>query len=196
MNNNIDKYDDLDIELQDIEQMLGPKCEFRASESLKDEVMNKARLAAKPRRTIRLWPWVAAACVAGVIALFLLPPKTTDSDDVGGKPLVAKVEKEYVQQPVKEEQPVVAEVPETETNKTQKRAKQHHPASTSDLGTSTEENEPEESPVQMSEETRMELLMAYLSSPNQEMQREIDPEEEVKQLRLRGERMLSQIDIK
>lgn len=196
MNHDIDNYDDLDLELQDIEQMLAPKCEFHASESLKTEVLDKARQAAKPRRTVRLWPWVAAACVAGVIALFLLPPKTTDSDDVGGKPLVAKVEEEYVQQPVKEEQPVVVEVPETETSKTQKRARPHHPASTSDLGTSTEEHEPEESPVQMSEETQMELLMAYLSTPNQEMQREIDPEEEVKQLRLRGERMLNQIDIK
>ena len=196
MNHDIDNYDDLYLELQDIEQMLAPKCEFHASESLKTEVLDKARQSAKPRRTVRLWPWVAAACVAGVIALFLLPPEATDSNDVGGKLLVTKVEKKTIQQPVKDEQPVVAEVAETETSKKQKRTNVHPPETTPNLGTPTEEHEPEESPVQMSEETQMELLMAYLSTPNQEMQREIDPEEEVKQLRLRGERMLNQIDIK
>ena len=196
MNHDIDKYDDLDLELQDIEQMLASKCEFHASESLKAEVLDKARLAAKPRRTVRLWPWVAAACVAGVIALFLLPPQATETNEIGSKPLTAKVEEKPVQKQIKEEQPVVAEVAEPETSKTQKRARPHHPEATSNSGTPTEENEPEESPVQMSEETQMELLMAYLSTPSQEMQREIDPEEEVKQLRLRGERMLSQINIK
>lgn len=196
MNNNIDKYDDLDIELQDIEQMLGPKCEFRASESLKDEVMNKARLAAKPRRTIRLWPWAVAACAVGVIALFLLPPQATETNEIGSKPLTAKVGEKPVQKQVKEELPVVADEAESETSQTEKQAKVHQPSSTSDLGNPAEETEQEKCPVQMSEETRMELLMAYLSTSNQEMQREIDPEEEVKQLRLRGERMLSQIDIK
>ena len=33
----------------------------------------------RPKRTIRLWPYVAAACVAGALFLFLTPPK----DEVG-----------------------------------------------------------------------------------------------------------------
>jgi len=32
----------------------------------------------KPRRRLRLWPLAAAACVAGIIAIFLAPPRTTD----------------------------------------------------------------------------------------------------------------------
>ena len=30
----------------------------------------------KPRRRLRLWPLAAAACVAGIIAIFLAPPRT------------------------------------------------------------------------------------------------------------------------
>lgn len=34
---------------------------------------------AKPTRTIRMWPWAAAACVAGVLIMFLMPPRIEDS---------------------------------------------------------------------------------------------------------------------
>ena len=32
----------------------------------------------KPRRRLRLWPLAAAACVAGIIAIFLAPPRTSE----------------------------------------------------------------------------------------------------------------------
>ena len=32
---------------------------------------------AKPQRRRMLWPWIAAACVAGVIAVYLTPPKAS-----------------------------------------------------------------------------------------------------------------------
>ena len=62
-------------EFEDIEQMLKPQCEFKASETLKEEVMTQAREEVKPHRPLRLWPWLAAACVAGVALLLLTPPK-------------------------------------------------------------------------------------------------------------------------
>ena len=34
---------------------------------------------AKPQRRRMLWPWIAAACVAAVIAVYLTPPKDTTS---------------------------------------------------------------------------------------------------------------------
>ena len=37
----------------------------------------------------RLWPWLAAACVAGILVVLLMPPKET----IGEKETVAKVEK-------------------------------------------------------------------------------------------------------
>lgn len=33
--------------------------------------------SAKPQRRRLLWPWIAAACVAGVIAVYLTPPKAS-----------------------------------------------------------------------------------------------------------------------
>lgn len=35
--------------------------------------------SAKPQRRRLLWPWIAAACVAGVIAVYLTPPKDATS---------------------------------------------------------------------------------------------------------------------
>ncbi len=43
----------------------------------------------------RLWPWLAAACVAGVLVVLLMPPKET----LGEKEIVAKVEKIAVEEP-------------------------------------------------------------------------------------------------
>lgn len=45
----------------------------------------------RPSRTIRLWPWIAAACVAALLVVFLAPPR----EDVKQ---VAKVEKTIVPQ--------------------------------------------------------------------------------------------------
>ena len=75
-------------EFEDIEQLLKPQCEFKASETLKQEVMQKAREEIRPRRTIKLWPWLAAACVVGFMFLLLMPPKSATD----GEQPVAKVE--------------------------------------------------------------------------------------------------------
>ena len=51
--------------------------------------------SAKPQRRRMLWPWIAAACVAAVIAVYLTPPK-----DVVGKVNEAPVVAAKVEQPV------------------------------------------------------------------------------------------------
>lgn len=33
---------------------------------------------AKPQRSIRMWPWVAAACLAGIALVLLTPPRSTE----------------------------------------------------------------------------------------------------------------------
>ena len=43
----------------------------------------------KQKRTRMVWPWIAAACVAGIMVVFLTPPKQTIEE----KEIVAKVEK-------------------------------------------------------------------------------------------------------
>ncbi len=72
------------LNTEELERMLGPQCEFHASEELKDKVMNEARAVSRPRR-LRLIPWLAAACVVGILVIFLTPPKdsgTATSENV------------------------------------------------------------------------------------------------------------------
>lgn len=64
-------------DIEDLEQLLKPQCEFHASDKLKDEVIAKAKAEVRPRK-VRLLPWLAAACVAGIIGLFLMPPKQSE----------------------------------------------------------------------------------------------------------------------
>ena len=83
MNNeniNIPK-EDFNEELEDIEQMLKPQCEFKASDTLKEEVLAQAREEVKPQRKVNLWPWVAAACVVGFAMLWFTPPEETQKDE-------------------------------------------------------------------------------------------------------------------
>ena len=69
---------------------------------------------AKPQRRRMLWPWIAAACVAGVIAVYLTPPKASS-------PTPLQVERGVVAQ--KECQPKV-ETPSIEQPSTELPAKQ------------------------------------------------------------------------
>ena len=164
-------------EFEDIEQMLKPQCEFKASDTLKQEVMEKARQEIRPRRTIKLWPWVAAACVIGFIIMVLMPPEQVIEQTINETPIVAKAEPIVVeeQQEEKTPEPVIVKV---ETPK-QRKAQSPQPSV-------------KEEPVQMSEETRMELLLAMVSQ-NEEMPQmeEIDIEEEIRQMRQRGEQMIN-----
>ena len=68
--------EDFNEGLEDIEQMLKPQCEFKASDPLKDEVLARARQEVKPQRKVKIWPWVAAACAVGFLMLWLTPEKT------------------------------------------------------------------------------------------------------------------------
>ncbi len=56
----------------------------------------------KPTRRLRLWPLAAAACVAGIIAIFIAPPRVKEE-----QPPLALEEPAVVEQP-----PVVKEVPD------------------------------------------------------------------------------------
>ena len=60
----------------------------------------------KPRRII--WPWIAAACVAGVMMVWLTPPKETSADVVAeNKPeVVTPVINNKVETPKVEETPI------------------------------------------------------------------------------------------
>jgi len=165
--------------IEDIEQILKPQCEFKASERLKNDVLEKARQEIHPHHSVRLWPWVAAACVAGVIMMLLMPPKDTSVEES----LVAKAElapatevKQADSKPETEQ--VIASV---ETPKPRKAAP---------FKRKSRQEAPTDEPVQMSEETRLALLMASLKEDSPQPE-DINPEEEIRQLRKRGERLIS-----
>lgn len=61
----------------------------------------------KPKRKHIVWPWIAAACVAAMIAIYLTPPKA-DVIGEGGAEIV-KVEKDTIRQHL---QPTVNDTPQ------------------------------------------------------------------------------------
>ena len=165
-------------EFEDIEQLLKPQCGFKASETLKQEVMQKAREEIHPRRIVKMWPWLAAACVVGFIMMLLMPPKSATD----GEQPVAKVE---TTKPAETKQAEPAPEPAnvcTETPKQPKLHKRNRPLCV--------KSEPQEEPVEMSEETRLQLLLASLNKDEPQME-DIDTEEEIRQIRMRGERLIS-----
>jgi hypothetical protein len=79
-----------------IAEMLG---ELTVDEALFDQIM--AERKQKPR-IIRFWPWVAAACVAALLVVFLGPPR----EETSTQPQVAKVEPKKIETEVKPVDPV------------------------------------------------------------------------------------------
>jgi len=68
--------DDAPEEWKIIAEMLG---ELTTDEALYDQIMEERKAAEKPKLSRKIWPWLIAACVAGIIALILAPPKQIDS---------------------------------------------------------------------------------------------------------------------
>ena len=65
-----------------IAEMLG---ELTVDEALFNQMMAER---SRKSRIVKLWPWVAAACVAALLIVFLSPPRK----DAPSKPQIAKVE--------------------------------------------------------------------------------------------------------
>ena len=167
-------------EFEDIEQLLKPQCGFKASETLKQQVMQKAREEIHPRRIVKMWPWLAAACVVGFMFLLLMPPKSATD----GEQPVAKVE---TTKPAETKQAEPAPEPATVKVETPQQPKAQKPRR---KVSRAKQPEPQEEPVEMSEETRLQLLLASLNKDEPQME-DIDTEEEIRQIRMRGERLIS-----
>lgn len=111
---------------------------------------------AKRRRTRVLWPLVAAACVAALIAVFLTPPKGTPEDGMStGKPVAVKVDKpktekevpqvEASQKAIQAEAPQRISTPSEEKVAEQPKVKQ--PAATTAQPLIVQENAAEKAPL-------------------------------------------------
>lgn len=78
-----------------IAEMLG---ELTVDEALFDQIMAERK---QKSRIIRLWPWVAAACVVALLVVFLGPPR----EETVSKPQIAKVEPKKTEPEVKAVEP-------------------------------------------------------------------------------------------
>jgi len=180
-------------EFEDIEQLLKPQCEFKASDTLKQEVLEKAREEVRPHRIVKMWPWLAAACVVGFIVMVLMPPETATENPAEGNQLVAKAETLKVETPkvVVEQQAEPTPEPTNISVETPQPSKvASTPRKPRQVAKEKSVEAPQEEPVQMSEETRMELLLASLNKDVPKME-DIDTAEEIRQMRMRGERLTS-----
>ena len=97
-----------DTGFQDIEQLLQPQCDFHASSQTKQQVIEKARQRLVSHRTLRIFPWICAACVAGILAIILQPPKDTTSAS-GNATMAVRKATQQMQQATMQEKNLTAE---------------------------------------------------------------------------------------
>ena len=184
-------------EFEDIEQLLKPQCEFKASDTLKQEVLEKAREEVRPHRIVKMWPWLAAACVVGFIIMVLMPPKAATENPAEGGRLVAKADTTIVEkqkatedqqaEPTPEPTNVSVETPvPSKTVSTPRKSRQ--------IAKEKPVEAPQEEPVQMSEESRIQLLLANLNKDVPKME-DINTDEEIRKIRMRGEQLISMCDL-
>lgn len=65
---------------EELEELLSPRCDFHASDSLKDKIVKKAE-SNRRHRFRRYIPWTAAACVAAITSTILFTNIHNDSID-------------------------------------------------------------------------------------------------------------------
>lgn len=148
----------------------------------KDEV--DAMFVAEPAKKRIIWPWIAAACAIGALIMFVTPPKPAEepTDHALASAVITKTPKTE-EDPVKT--PPIQETVVTEKQKPNRISSQPQKPQQEIV-----EEEAEEEPVRMSEETRMEIILASLEE-KVPISEEFDFEEDIRQLRQRGQQMMN-----
>ena len=148
----------------------------------KDEV--DAMFVAEPAKKRIIWPWIAAACAIGALIMFVTPPKPAEepTDHALASVVITKTPKAE-EDPVKT--PPIQETVVTERQRPNRISSQPQKPQQEIV-----EEEAEEEPVRMSEETRMEIILASLEE-KVPISKEFDFEEDIRQLRQRGQQMMN-----
>ena len=177
-----------------IAEMLG---ELTIDEALFDQIM--AERKPKPR-LMRFWPWVAAACVAALLVVFLGPPK----EEMPNQPQIAKVVPKNTESEVKavEPTPVTTEkeiVPEPKPTKhivAKAVAKHHDKDVMPEQQVSEPQNQPEETVEPIAEPTDNTNDIAQVEEPvmqNFRHDAKIDFKGFTRSIRERGERVTHRV---
>ena len=148
----------------------------------KDEV--DAMFVAEPAKKRIIWPWIAAACAIGALIMFVTPPKPAEAptDHALTSAVITKTPKAE-EDPVKT--PPVQETVVTERQRPNRISSQPQKPQQEIV-----EEEAEEESVRMSEETRMEIILASLEE-KVPISEEFDFEDDIRQLRQRGQQMMN-----
>ena len=143
-----------------------------------------AMFVAEPAKKRAIWPWIAAACAIGALIMFVTPPKSTEepTEHALASAVVTKTPKAE-EESVKT--PPLQETAMSEKKRTKRISSQHKRPQQEIV-----EEEAEEDPVRMSEETRMEIILASLEE-KVPISEEFDFEEDIRQLRQRGQQMMN-----
>ena len=139
-----------------------------------------AMFVAEPAKKRAIWPWIAAACAIGALIMFVTPPKSTEepTEHALASAVVTKTPKAE-EESVKT--PPLQETAMSEKKRTKRISSQHK---------RPQQEIVEEEPVRMSEETRMEIILASLEE-KVPISEEFDFEEDIRQLRQRGQQMMN-----
>ena len=177
-----------------IAEMLG---ELTIDEALFDQIM--AERKQKPR-FIRLWPWVAAACVVALLVVFLGPPK----EETPNQPQIAKVETKKTEPevkaveptPVTDEKEIVTESKPTKHIVTKAVAKHHDKDVMPEQQVQEPQNQTEEIIEPIAEPTGTTNDIAQVEEPVMQDFRhdaKIDFKEFTRSIRERGERVTHRV---
>ena len=149
------------------EEEMRPQMPADLNERLMQRVA--AQQEKKPRRIV--WPWIAAACAAGVLMIWLTPPKVTETDVVAKQQL--KVEKQTPSSilPQNGEEEVSPEAPQLveETTIAVKPVKVSPAKSTIKKLMAQETSVTEPTAAPMAEEAHQDLAVAETTKPQPEM---------------------------
>ena len=130
---------------------------------LNERLMQRMAVSEKPVKRRVVWPWIAAACVAGVMIVWLMPPKDTPKDVVAD--IQPEVEKPIINNKV--DTPKVEETPiAVPTIKAVKKARK---AEKPLLAQETKVEEPAEKPA--IDEATNDLAVAETAKPQEKMVR-------------------------
>ena len=143
-----------------------------------------AMFVAEPAKKRAIWPWIAAACAIGALIMFVTPPKSTE------EPTEHALASAVVTKTPKAEEESVKTPPVQETAMSEKKRTKRISSQPKRSQQEIVEEEAEEEPVRMSEETRMEIILASLEE-KVPISEEFDFEEDIRQLRQRGQQMMN-----
>jgi hypothetical protein len=128
---------------------------------LNARVMRKVEQKSHATRTRKLWPWIAAACAAGVIAIFLTPPKDTTEVNKGTTVAV------NVEQPKEsmDSEPQKSETQMSETQKSEIHLSESQTASPQKVIKQKENHAPDKSAKQQYKPVTTDNLLAQETTP-------------------------------